>query len=305
MLNHSCPPVLFIIFNRPELTQRVFSRIREARPKQLFVAADGPRSDKPEDIEKCRITRSLIQIDWDCELNTLYSDKNLGCGVGPVTGINWFFENVHQGIILEDDCLPSLSFFSFCGELLDYYNDNIDVMAISGTNILSELDSEYSFIYSYYGGNWGWATWRRAWVLYDYEMKNWKCSEVQSNILNILSDKKQFKAIKKIFDKMPTHDAWDYQWFFTRLSNKGLSIVPVKNLISNIGYGKDATHTKDENSYLLNLPVFELEFPLKYNYNVKANNEFDYLNAKKYGFYSGIISRLKLKLLAVWRIFCD
>jgi hypothetical protein len=293
----SCSPVLFLIFNRPELTRQVFARIREAKPAKLFVAADGPRSDKPEDIDKCHITRSLIHVDWDCELYTLYRDKNLGIGLGPATAISWFFENVQQGIILEDDCLPNDDFFYFCSQLLDYYKDNRNILSISGTNILEKFNSTYSYVYSYYGGIWGWATWRRAWGLYDYKMRQWNDYQIKLKIFNLLSDKRQYEGVKRIFDNMPL--TWDVQWFFTRLAYGGLSIVPVKNLVSNIGFGKEATHTINEDCNLSRLPVYDLEFPLKIDLTVKVNRYFDYLNAEKYGYYknNGIISKIKEKLL--------
>lgn len=295
-MHHNCPSVLFLIFNRPDLTQRVFARIREARPPQLFVVADGPRPDKPEDVDKCRITRSLIQVDWDCELHTLYRETNLGCGIGVSRAISWFFENVQQGIILEDDCLPNRSFFLFCGELLDLYKNDKNVFAISGTNILGEFKSKYSFIFSYFGGNWGWATWKRAWILYDYEMRQWNDHQIQLKIFNLLSDKKQFAEIKKLFDTRIL-TAWDYQWFFTRLAYGGLSIVPIKNLISNIGFVEQATHTTDEKNKFSCLATFDLDFPLKINPVITVNRKFDNLNAKEYGYYKnhGALLRVKKK----------
>jgi hypothetical protein len=288
----TCAPVLFLIFNRPELTKRVFARIRKARPAKLFVAADGPRFDKPEDREKCRITRSLINVDWDCDLYTLYREINLGIGLGPSTAISWFFENVEQGIILEDDCLPNDSFFYFCSQLLDYYNNYKNILSICGTNILEEFDSTYSYVYSYYGGIWGWATWRRAWELYDYEMKLWNDFEIKIKISNLLSDKRQYDGVKRIFDNMP--ETWDIQWFFTRLAYGGLSIVPVKNLISNIGFGKEATHTLNEDRNFSRLSVYDLEFPLKIDPDIKVNRSFDYLNAEKYGYYKNNSAIIKI-----------
>lgn len=279
----STSPILLIAYNRPDLTRRVFASIREARPRRLFVAADGPRPDDPQDFEKCRLARNVIQVDWDCELHTLYSEAHLGCGVGPSRAISWYFENVEQGIILEDDCVPSQSFFPFCDELLDYYRGNDSIFAISGTNVLGQIKSRYSFVFSYLGGIWGWATWRRAWKLYDYEMRHWNEPETRQRILRLLGDKAQFAAISQTFDNRPT--TWDYQWLFTRLAYGGLSVVPAKNLVSNVGFGEEATHTLDANSNLSCLPAFDLDFPLRFDPHVRVNRGFDYLKSKKYGYY--------------------
>lgn len=280
----STSPILLIAYNRPDLTRRVFASIREARPPKLFVAADGPRPGEPQDLERCRLARSVIQVDWDCELQTLFSETHLGCGVGPSRAISWFFENVEQGIVLEDDCVPSQSFFPFCDELLDYYQSNDSIFAISGTNILGQIKTSYSFVFSYLGGIWGWATWRRAWKMYDYEMTRWNDPEIRQRIFRLLGDKAQFEAISQTFDNRPT--TWDYQWLFTRLAYGGLSVVPAKNLVSNVGFGEQATHTLDASSNLSRLPTFDLEFPLRIDPHVRVNREFDYLKSKKYGYYS-------------------
>lgn len=168
-------PVLLLIFNRPDTTQRVFHEIRGASPLQLFISADGPRENKPGEFEKCQITRDIVrQVDWDCEVYTNFRDKNLGCKIAVSSAIDWFFENVEEGIILEDDCLPSFSFFRFCEELLEKYRDDERIMQIGGTNLLSEWQrSDDSYYFSKYGAIWGWATWRRAWQYYDVNMKLW------------------------------------------------------------------------------------------------------------------------------------
>src|SRR5258708_3549575 len=170
-------PILFLIFNRPFPTRRVFAEIRKARPAKLFVAADGPRPDKPEDLETCRETREIIKdIDWPCEVQTLFRDKNLGCGVAVSGAITWFFQNVEQGIILEDDCLPDPSFFPFCTELLERYKDDERILLISG-NFLQQKNKKFMVKASYYGTLiphlWGWASWRRAWAKYDFNLTKW------------------------------------------------------------------------------------------------------------------------------------
>ena len=164
-------PILFFIFNRPEYTQQVFERIRQARPRQLFVVADGPRV--PSDIPLIKRTRSLIAVDWECELKTLYADKNMGLKERISSGISWFFDHVERGIILEDDCLPHPSFFQFCEEMLEYYSNHNHIMMITGSNPLQDHVMDTSYTFSEYFSIWGWATWRRAWKQYDKHMTRW------------------------------------------------------------------------------------------------------------------------------------
>jgi hypothetical protein len=243
-------PVLFIIFNRPENTRRVFEVICKIKPKRLFIAADGPREKKPEEKSLCeQVRRITAQIDWDCELKTLFRDKNLGCKIAVSSAIDWFFDNVNEGIILEDDCLPDKTFFSFCGEMLNKYKDNGEVMHISGTNFQEGgVYGDGSYFFSSIGNIWGWATWKRAWKLYDREM---------TELDNFISSKKINKYFKnrkyqnywvRLFEiiKNKKVDTWDAQWQFCIYNNGGFCITPNKNLISNIGFGVNATHTTEK-----------------------------------------------------------
>ena len=168
-------PVLFLIFNRPDTTQLVFDAIRQAKPSQLYVAADGPRENKPGETEKCEQTRRIIgTVDWDCEVATLFRENNLGCKQAVSSAIDWFFSNAEEGIILEDDCFPSHSFFIYCQELLEYYRYDTRIMQICGLNVLREWNRNgYGYYYSNYGPVWGWASWRRAWKYYDVHMELW------------------------------------------------------------------------------------------------------------------------------------
>jgi len=261
-------PVLLIIFNRPDTTQQVFDAIRQAQPRQLFVAADGPREGKDGEAEKCQRARGIVkQIDWDCDVRTLFQEKNLGCGLGPATAISWFFENVEEGIILEDDCLPHPTFFRFCEELLEKYRDDERVMMVTGFNPLGKwkLDIQ-SYHFSHPDASWGWASWRRSWKYFDIDMKLWADPEVKDRIRDVLCDTEEYNWRKKAFEavydgKLDT--AWDYQWLFARLLYSGLSAVPCANLVSNIGFDERATHTLNPASHLANLPLYPLSFPLK------------------------------------------
>jgi hypothetical protein len=255
-------PLLFLVFNRPEPTQRVFERIREARPKQLFIAADGPRPQHPTDAERCQAVREylLAHIDWDCELYTLFRDQNLGCGQAVSQAITWFFEHVPQGIILEDDTLPDPSFFYFCQTLLHHYQDDERVMMVSGYNALGLYEAtEADYFFSRIGAIWGWATWRRAWQHYTQDPEEWEEAKRQKLIEQLfIKDPNQAAhrqlVLEKTFNK--EIDTWDYYWTFTRLSQSGLSILPKANLVQNIGFGEDATHTKTANQAVENTPVY-------------------------------------------------
>jgi hypothetical protein len=239
-------PILFLIFNRPDVTERVFNRIKEIKPTKLYVAADGPRLNKEGEDLICKTTREVItnNIDWPCKVNYLFRDKNLGCGLAVSQGINWFFENEEEGIILEDDCLPDLSFFGFCKEMLEYYRDNSEVMHISGTNFqFGKKWGEGDYYFSYYPHIWGWATWRRAWDFYDFEMKHFD---------TVLNSKEDYNCIipKDFFrnTKQKSINTWDFQWMYSVLFNKGKSIIPNMNLVENIGH-LDGTHSEGINNF--------------------------------------------------------
>lgn len=293
-------PLLFIIFNRPEPTRIVFEEIRKAKPKKLFVAADGPRLDRPEDVEKCRLTREIIKnIDWPCEVKTLFQEQNLGCKVGATTGITWFFDNVEEGIILEDDCLPDQSFFRFCEEMLEKYRNEPKVVMISGYNIAGVYDSKFSYIFSKYGGLWGWATWKRSWKQYDITMNLWRSKKNQKIIKKAIGDRNEWNYKQRLYEQTfnGQKDTWDYQWETYRLLHGQLSVLPTKNLIENLGFGADATHTIAIESPLL-IKRNELYFPLTYNTDpLEANKKYDMLLRPKIKVSNIIMSKIKNKII--------
>ena len=279
-MNDLNTPVLFLIFNRPDTTRQVYEAIRSARPRQLFVAADGPRADKAGEIELCQTVRTIAtQIDWDCELKTLFRDTNLGCGRAPAEAINWFFENVEQGIILEDDCLPSKSFFSFCDQLLNKYAKEEKVFLISGMNPLFEYnDSSFSYMFSKYGGTWGWATWKRAWDNYDFNIASWGFKKNNEKIDKFFKDKGAGEFYKNILDQTYRGEKitwWDYQWYYTRIRDESIGVVPAKNLISNIGFGDHATHTMDKNAPEAKLRLMEMDALLIHPKFILVDKKFD------------------------------
>ena len=294
-------PVLFIIFNRPDTTRKVFEAIRSVKPSRLYVAADGPRPEVPSDVEKCREAREIVKgVDWDCEVKTLFRETNLNCGRAPSSAFTWFFSHEPEGIILEDDCLPSRSFFFFCQDLLQRYRHDTRIMHIGGNNFLNgwKHDGNYSYYFSRNGHIWGWATWRRAWNFFDFRIKLYEKVK-RKGFFNgfFLSPLEKFYRLRK-FDKTVAKgdevDWWDYQWDFARFVNSGLAIVPEKNLVKNIGFGTDATHTINGSSHSAGLEALDIGMPLRHPPFVIRDIESDrrYFNhfAKEI-----ILSKLNLK----------
>ena len=254
-------PILFIVFNRPGNTKIVFDEIKKIKPSKLYIAADGPRENNSNDKINCLEVRNIVerQIDWDCEVKKLFRDENLGCKNGVSSAITWFFENEEYGIILEDDCLPDISFFRFCKELLEYYLNDNRIMMISGDNFQTnnKLDKDsYCFVrYSYI---WGWATWRRAWKYYDVNISKFPEFKRQAERNNVFLSNDEKEYWLNIFQSVYEGkiDTWDYQWCFTLFSQNGLSIIPNVNLVSNIGFAQAGTHTLSANNPMANLKTF-------------------------------------------------
>lgn len=285
-------PVCFIIFNRPDVTERVFQVIRQAKPPKLLVVADGARTNKAGEQEKCLAARAIIhQVDWKCEVLTNYSDVNLGCRKRIYTGLDWVFSQVEEAIILEDDCLPDPSFFRFCEELLEEYRHNTKIMLVSGQNLqFGQKRRNYSYYFSRYNHCWGWATWKRAWQYYDDTMELWPLVKNENWLFDILQDEQAFRYWSATFQSMyEGFDTWDYPWLFACYINQGLSVLPNINLVSNIGFGKEGTHATDTNSILANIPVEEMQFPLKHPPFIVRDTQAD--NFTERTFYSGSLAK--------------
>ena len=272
-------PVALLVFNRPELTAQVFAAVREARPPRLLVVADGPRTGRRDDQEKCAEVRRIVgRIDWPCDVMLNYSEENLGCKLRVSSGLDWVFEQVEEAIILEDDCLPDLSFFRFCQELLAYYRYHEKIMMICGTNLLRNWKSEIqSYHFSNNGGVWGWASWRRAWQYYDVKMSLWQDPVIRLKICNELGSDRLFRQKALEFDRVAAGgvDTWDYQWSFAQLLQSGLAVIPATNLVSNNGFGADATHTVNPRTKYAKTPTAPCLFPLKMNQNLTPDREYD------------------------------
>ena len=298
-------PILFLVFNRLDTTKQVFERIKQIRPICLYIAADGARESKEGEDKDCQIVREYIMnnIDWECEIKTLFRENNLGCRVAVSSAIDWFFDNVEQGIILEDDILPDLSFFVFCEQALKTYRNDDKVMHISGFNIAPYLSkANESHFFSYFGSVWGWATWRRAWKHYDVDLKN--LEKDKNNVLEHFPKslrKERYDLYLQLFQNKI--DTWDLQWTFSRLSKNAVSIIAKNNLIENIGFGIDATHTLQKPNWA-DRKIQPLEMKITRSTTIKVNKVYDKIhlnyanstnNFKKYnmiGFLKGFYKRV-------------
>ncbi len=287
-------PVLFLIFNRPDTTEEVFQAIRLAQPKKLYVAADGPRTFKEGEKQLCQKTREIInQVNWDCDVKTLYRDSNLGCKEAVSGAINWFFENEELGIILEDDCLPDLSFFYFCKDLLLKYKDNEQIMLIGGHNFVrDQIKLKSSYYFSHYPHIWGWATWKRAWEKYDKNILNLDLF-INEKLPNIYISYKQRKYLINNLKLTKFNDinTWDYQWGYSILNNKGLAITPVKNMVINLGFRNQSTHSflRDKKREISKLE--QMDFPLIHPDSFDVNLNLDFIT------YNNVMSKSPSRLL--------
>ncbi|MFB5085895.1 hypothetical protein PGC35_01550 [Psychrobacillus sp. PGGUH221] len=300
-------PIVFIIFNRPETTAIVFEEIRKYKPMQLFIIGDGPRLHKEGEEKLCAQARAIIQVDWECDIRYIFSNENLGCQKRISSGLDLVFEQVEDAIILEDDCVPHEDFFRFCEEMLDYYKNDDRIMAISGDNFQkNDFDLQESYYYSIYPHCWGWATWRQAWRMIDVKMKEWPKYR-NSDIFNKMCYDPFFQEYwTRIYDDVYEGkiDSWAYPWTFSCWYNGGLSVIPKKNLVSNIGFTENATHTHENNELQANLPRYKMKFPLKHPNQINRNFEADFYTSEyiyniRRGKIESVISKMKANLFHI------
>lgn len=277
-------PIAFIIFNRPDTTERVFAEIAKARPPKLLVVADGPRINRPGEAERCIQTRAIIErVNWECEVLTNFSDINLGCKNRVSSGIDWVFEQVPEAIILEDDCLPDPTFFRFCEELLERYRDDERIGMISGDNFqFGRQRTDASYYFSRYTHIWGWASWRRAWHHYDRDASVWPLLRDGGWLNTLVRKTGERKHWAKVFQDVHEGriDTWDYQWGLTLWAQGMLSIMPNANLISNIGFGVEATHTVAASIYA-DMKTEPINFPLSHPNIVLPHADADEFTAQE------------------------
>ncbi|PCI30370.1 hypothetical protein COB55_00175 [Candidatus Wolfebacteria bacterium] len=272
-------PILFVVFNRPDNTRLVFEEIRKQRPASLFIAADGPRESNPGDAAKCTEVRKIVSnIDWPCDVHTLFREKNLGFRDAERLAFDWFFENVEEGIILEDDQLPHPSFFRYISEMLEKYRNDEKIMMITGGNFLPDLKVKEDYFFSKHFPIWGWATWRRAWNKYDFDIKSWGSTKNKRRLKAMYPQKYVRDHLVKMFDEIyyRNKSTWDTQWMYACIMNNGFCITPRVNLISNIGVS--GTHQGGSNQ---NLPVHDiyrssnLLHPQRKEVNTNYDNAFN------------------------------
>lgn len=283
-------PVTLIFFNRPEMLQMVFDQVKKACPEQLFLVQDGPRTDHQLDLELIKCCRDVVsQIDWECDVRTDYSEINLGCGCRPASGISWALSMVDRTIILEDDCVPDQTFFAYCEELLERYKGDERIAMISGLNHFQYWDTPDDYIFTRTGAIGGWATWRRSWEQYDYELKQWETPglipRLTSAIHNPVVARQRIKIWQSTFDSIKIGKKisyWDHQWGLVRFLQSQYVIVPKHNLITNIGVGVNSTHsltdtankfTRGENFFFI--PAQPMPSPLKHPSFVMCDWSYD------------------------------
>jgi len=301
-------PVLLLIFNRPDTVEKVMAALREIKPKHLYVAADGPRAAKPEEKIKTEAARKMaIAVDWPCEVKTLFREDNLGCRLAVSGAIDWFFDNVEEGIILEDDCVPDPGYFQFAHELLARYREDERVMSIGASHFHGVAHQPpYSYFFSRNSHCWGWASWRRAWRMYDREMSLWPALRETDWLLGIGNGSRPFQRYwTGVFDSAHAGkvDSWAYRWTFSCWAQSGLSILPAKNLVRNIGFDNDATHTTGANKWELKLE--QMDFPLVHPPCMARDVEADaWSDRYHFSIYRGsFIKRIARKILGIraWR----
>ena len=266
--------------------------------RAFLSQTDGPRLTHPGEEQVCAVTRRVVdQVDWPCQVKTLFQEKNLGCKHGPSSAITWFFEQVDEGIILEDDCLPHPSFFPFCAELLERFRADSRILMVSGMNDLGTWKAnQYSYFFTL-GDTWGWATWKRAWHYFDLELGLWVDASAQDK-MRVFGHSAPYltediaNGCRAVLQR--NLDAWDYQWAFTRIVHGGLGVVPAVNMVSNIGFGADATHTISQDSPYVNIPVYAMQFPLKHNTDMRV--DFEYYTQCHKAMQGSILSHVKRRL---------
>ena len=276
--------VLLITYKRLDTTTQVFEAIRKAKPRRLYISSNSGKND--EENESVNKVREFLEqnIDWECKVDKLYRKAHLSAKLSISGAITWFFDNEEQGIILEDDCLPSQSFFWFCEELLVRYKEDMRVWHIGGSSTLQDniLTNEYSYYFSKFNHIWGWATWASRWGKYDINLSSLDEFTNGKYIENISNDKLLQKFWLSNFRNVCEGrvDTWDYQWYYTTWTNGGGAIIPTTNLISNIGFGEGATHTSDVEHKLANMPAGNVDFDLVHPNIMMPNALYDKYNAK-------------------------
>lgn len=302
--------VLLLFFARPEQTAKVFEQIKIARPSKLFLYQDGAREGRTDDVAGVKACRKIVEnIDWECEVHRMYQEKNYGCDPSEYISQKWMFCIVDKGIILEDDDVPSQSFFPFCKELLDKYEYDNRIAMICGMNHMDQVDIDGDYFFCRkHGPIWGWATWRRFVDMWD---PKYNFLDNERDITNLFSSGELWNKRLETYLKHKATGIEHYEDFVssTRIFNSMLAIIPSKNLISNIGIAAVSTHSTSNINDLppklrriLFKPTFEYDFPLKHPLNVVDDVE----NSRKIDatMRAGLYEKLYLLYRRVWNFLC-
>tara|TARA_Y100001972_G_C7653143_1_gene328585 strand:+ start:1504 stop:2445 length:942 start_codon:yes stop_codon:yes gene_type:complete len=302
------PPILILIFNRPDKTELLIKHLSAVKPRKLYIAADGPRTNREQEITDK--TRKIIDdhINWDCDVQRLYRSENLGLRVAVSSAIDWFFEKEQSGVILEDDCLPDPTFFRFCTELLEKYRDEDRIMHISALNSFPTQSDPNGYYFSIYPKSWGWATWKRAWKRYDDSVEKYQIASKSNKWKAMFQTALDMTFWKLIIEKMSTKNSkmrstsWAYFWTLSVRYHDGLCINPNVNTIQNIGFDLDATNTSESgnfSNYMRNIEVESIQFPLIHPSHIQSHKEEDHKFLK----YHLINSRIRRFLIYLKLLF--
>lgn len=279
---YPAPPILIIAYRRAETTKKVLEAIQNSKTRRLYVALNAPSPDRLDEKIKCEAVRKLFEeMHWKCKITFLNHDKHLSAKESITKAITWFFEFENSGIILEDDCVPSASFFSFAGEMLFKYEGDKRIGMISGNNFqFNHLRGEASYYFSRYCNIWGWATWRDRWTSYDSSMRLWP--SCKSSVINELDGYLEKLYWAKIFERTYDGfiDTWDYQWLFANWVNHRISLVPQVNMVTNIGFGRDAHHTNNL-TCAANMIACDIALPICHTNSFIPNRQADKYTFKK------------------------
>lgn len=273
-------PIVFCIFKRLDTTQKVFEKIKKAQPPRLYIISDGARNYVDGEKEMVEAVRTFVEqnIDWDCEVFKNYAEVNLGCGRRIFSGITWAFETEEEAIILEDDCVPDDTFFRYCQEMLEYYRYDERILMIGGNNPVAQMNfTEHDYFFSHVPFMWGWATWKRAWNLYDYNIASWPSNKKNILLRQAIPVRKAYWYYSAEFDAVymgKCNDIWDYQFMYIGIINAMFGIVPAKSHVQNIGFIEGATHTNKVPNWMTS-EIFPVEFPIRHRKNVEWDQEFD------------------------------
>jgi len=272
----------------------VLKRIREAKPEHLFIIADGPENDS--DKERCQATRAVVEnVDWPCKIHRNYADENMGCRTRVSSGLDWVFENVERAVILEDDCVPDPTFFTFCRRLLEKYENQSHIMTISGTNYQRERRTVHSYYFSRYMHCWGWATWRDAWRQFDHEMSTWPTIRDQKWLSQIFVSRSSASYWRDIFERVHSDeiDSWAYVWQYSIWMRGGLNVIPEVNLVENIGFGDEATHTKSNKN--VDTKTDSMDDPIRHPDVLVRHRDADYYTQHSH-YQTSLANRIVNKL---------